>query len=125
MKIKYSDILNTINKADEIKRLQLPIRQSLAVVGALRKCQAAWQDFDTVRQGILDKYGFRNLQDVPEEEREQQRKHNESVLPQVNAELNEALDTEVEIDFQPIELARDIEVSVELALAIHWMFKGD
>jgi len=126
MKVKYADILAVLQDIDSIRKLKLPIRYSLKVAQALRAAQTSWQDFEMVKKQILDEAGFRDLDGLPESEREEQRKKNEQVLPLVNAKLNEALDQEVEISYEPVPLnLKDDEggmADVGVMEKIWWMF---
>jgi hypothetical protein len=132
MKITYQDVADTIAVMDEIRSLKLPIRVSLRIAQGLRKAREAFQDFDMVRQDIINEYGIRQINsDMSEEEQKEIMEHNQSILPLANNKIREALEHEIEIEFKPIkkidfkdeEFANLQEVDVRIMEATWWMWE--
>lgn len=76
--------------------LPLQAKEAYWIAKALRVLDAAAKDFQTARKTVMEKFGFSELTQITEENREK--------VKQADKEIEELLEQEVEVPLKPIVL---------------------
>ena len=102
--IRLNDILNSIPIFREISNKSLPIKTAYQLARLIRELDRESTTFDESRRKIIEKYAERDENG----EFKQTEEGNVIIMPeQINAcnqEMAELLDTEIEINVEPIEI---------------------
>ena len=113
--IRLNDILNSIPIFREISNKSLPIKTAYQLARLIRELDRESTTFDESRRKIIEKYAERDENG----EFKQTDEGNIIIMPeQINAcnqEMAELLDTEIEINVEPIEI--ESLASIELTPA--------
>ncbi len=113
--IRLNDILNSIPIFREISNKSLPIKTAYQLARLIRELDRESTTFDESRRKIIEKYAERDENG----EFKQTDEGNVIIMPeQINAcnqEMAELLDTEIEINVEPIEI--ESLASIELTPA--------
>lgn len=119
MEISYLDVVNFVSAANELAELRLPIRYALRVAQALRLARGFYEDFDSIRRGVIEECGIVLGDKLTKEEIER----NEKAIPIANQKINEAMAEKVKVDFEPISLSDiDVQISVGLIDKTWWLW---
>lgn len=114
--MKVKDILNGFGSIQKLSSLDLPIGFTLRVKKNVDKCQEVLDILESKRNSLIEKYNIdvKEDEDWPEEPA---------------AEMEEALEEEIELDIVPISLkeleSNNVKLSVSDLTTISWMFEFD
>ena len=115
MKLKLYDIVTAEGAIQELGKLKLPAKLGYKVAKNIRHINSELAEYNKMKNSlILEKYGVSD-----EKGNYQVTKEN---VPGFVKEVNELLETEVEIEIAPIELDDSILLSVENISVLSWLF---
>jgi hypothetical protein len=115
MKLKLYEIVNSEDALKELGSLKLSAKLSYKISKNVKKIVDELREYNTLKNKlIVEKYGTQN-----ESGNFQVMKEN---LPDFVKELNELLESEVDVDIYPVELDDSIILSVDHMSALSWLF---
>jgi len=98
--MKNSDVFNSLEPMKELVNIELPVKTSYAITRLVQKLESARKAIETVRLGLVKKYG----------ESDKDNPKNIRVTPECSnweafvSDFNELMEVEVELDFIPVKL---------------------
>ncbi|GIU69817.1 MAG: hypothetical protein KatS3mg002_1053 [Candidatus Woesearchaeota archaeon] len=108
MKIKYSQVFSMLKHNEKIKRINLKMADLLKLKNLYLDLEKKINSFNQIKDEVIAKY---NLND-------------ENELKKANAELQESLNLEIEVDYEPIEINQDSnDFNLEFLIDTEWMWK--
>lgn len=107
MKVTNKEIFESRNAIQELLRYKLPVKPSMQVAKLSRKLNEHLQDINTVRRGLIDKYGDKNDKGIMQVA--QDNKH----FPVFMKEFDELLALEVDIVVEKVKLPEVIAATCD------------
>jgi hypothetical protein len=108
MKIKYVQIFSMLKHTEKIRKLNLKMIDLIKLKNLYIDIEEKIKSFNEIKNEVINKY------DLQKEEE----------LKKANLELQDSLNLEIEIDYQPIIISKDNkDFDLEFLIDTEWMWK--
>lgn len=115
MKVKLSQIVNSIEQFKSLQQIKLPIKIAYKIARLVNKLQPEIDTFDKKRNELIMELGTKNEDETTSVKPDK--------LKEFTEKYNELLDIDVEIDwFTPIKIEELGDISIEVKNLPDWIF---
>ena len=108
IKIKLGELVNSTEVLQKLSQTELKAKLSWAVTKLLKAADKEMQDFNEARMNLIQKYGEKDENGELITDENKNCKIPEAGLQKFSAELNELVETEIEINVNPLNI-NDLE----------------
>lgn len=104
IKIKLGELVNSTEVLQKLSQTELKAKLSWAVTKLLKAADKEMQDFNEARMNLIQKYGEKDENGELITDENKNCKIPEAGLQEFSAELNELVETEIEINVNPLNI---------------------
>lgn len=104
IKIKLGELVNSTEVLQKLSQTELKAKLSWAVTKLLKAADKEMQDFNEARMNLIQKYGEKDENGELITDENKNCKIPEAGLQKFSAELNELVETEIEINVNPLNI---------------------
>ena len=104
IKIKLGDLVNSTEVLQKLSQTELKAKLSWSVTKLLKAADKEMQDFNEARMNLIRKYGEKDENGELIMDQNKNCKIPEAGLQEFSAELNELMETEIEINVNPLNI---------------------
>lgn len=117
MKIKLSDIVNSVTALSKLGEEKLPIKLSYSIQRNIRLLQPELKSFEDARLNLIKDCGIK----LPDENWQVQPDHMKEFIEKIE----ELVSVEIELDIHKISMNENINISANDLLLLSWMFDNE
>lgn len=104
IKIKLGELVNSTEVLQKLSQTELKAKLSWSVTKLLKAADKEMQDFNEARMNLIQKYGEKDENGELITDENKNCKIPEAGLQEFSAELNELVETEIEINVNPLNI---------------------